>query len=112
MPVSSTFPLKILTDEFPVEYLPLADDVIILGGDGSITKQGSWDDMRIEAANIGEVMLDLEHEHQETSEYGSADSDEDKITTSNASVPDKQFEDLTRRTGDITLYSKKMHLTC
>ncbi|KAI9738029.1 MAG: hypothetical protein M1818_005457 [Claussenomyces sp. TS43310] len=84
------------------QHLPLADQIIVLGEDGKIAEQGSWDDLRTKAGYISRVVLKEKHKYLERSH----DDTEAKDTTwsSAAKKSDQNLQDLTRKTGDLTLY--------
>jgi ATP-binding cassette, subfamily C (CFTR/MRP), member 1 len=82
--------------------LPLADHIIILGEDGKIAEQGSWEDLRAEAGYISQVIL--KEKHDELDRHRD-DAPGEKILSAAAKKSNENFQDLTRKTGDITLYS-------
>ncbi len=87
----------------PAQHLPLADHIIILGEDGKIVEQGTWGKLRAEAGYISQVVLKEKHDNSERPRDGT--EARDKIQPPAAKKPDEGLQDLTRRTGDVTLYS-------
>lgn len=53
--------MNILTDEFTVRLLSLADQIIILDERGSIAEQGSWEEIRFKSGYISQLVLDEKH---------------------------------------------------
>jgi ATP-binding cassette, subfamily C (CFTR/MRP), member 1 len=85
------------------QYLPLADHIIILDENGKIAEQGTWVDLRAEAGYISKVIL-KENEEGEGKIRGRAQArDQIQITPEE---PDSAMQDITRKTGDVTLYSR------
>lgn len=82
--------------------MPLADHIIILGEDGKIAEQGSWEDLRAEAGYISQIVMKDKHHDSEHS-HDRAETRE-KIQLPTAKKSNQDIDDLTRKTGDITLY--------
>ena len=84
------------------QHLPLADHIIILTEDGKIAEQGTWDDLRSEAGYISKVVL--KEKSDDPDKPRDRAEAHDKIQTSGPKGPSEEMQDITRKTGDITLY--------
>jgi ATP-binding cassette, subfamily C (CFTR/MRP), member 1 len=84
------------------QHLPLADHIIILNNKGKIAGQGTWEDLRAESGYISKVVL-KEKEEGEGKARDRAEA-RDKIQIP-PEQPDSNMQDITRQTGDVTLYS-------
>jgi len=112
MPVRYSSPLVAYlsiedTDTHAAQHLPLADYIIIIGQDGKIAEQGTWDDLRASAGYISQVVLGEKHHDSDSSRDNSRTRE--SFQTPAAKKPKEELEDLTRKTGDFTLYSKFSH---
>lgn len=90
------------------QHLPLADHIIILDEKGNIAEQGTWEDLRNEAGYISKVVL----KEKGDGENKPRDRAEAKDTIQ--MVPeelDSSIQDITRKTGDFTLYSTSLPYT-
>jgi ABC-type multidrug transport system ATPase subunit len=85
-----------------VQHLPLADHIIILDDKGEIAEQGTWEELRAEAGYISKVVL----KEMEAGENKARDRTEarDKLQV-RPEQPDSNMQDITRKTGDVALYS-------
>lgn len=86
-----------------MQHLPLADQIIILGEDGRIAEQGSWDDLRAKAGYISKLVLDDRHESPK--DAANDNGSESKSLSAEAKKTISDMPDSTRKTGDIRLYS-------
>ena len=87
------------------QHLPLADHIIVLGEDGKIAEQGTWQDLRADAGYISRVVLKGSQDDSERPRDRA--EAKDKIQKSAPKKSDENIQDMTRKTGDITLYSTK-----
>lgn len=85
------------------QHLPLADHIIILDDKGNIAEQGTWEDLRAKAGYISKIAVVNEKEENEDKERHRAGG-RDTIQSS-PEQPDSNMQDITRKTGDVTLYS-------
>lgn len=93
-------------DKLVVQHLPLADQIIILGDDGRIAEQGSWDNLRVKAGYISQLVLEDRHRHPKETASGNGNDEETKILSPAPKKKAPNMPDSTRKTGDIRLYSK------
>jgi len=84
------------------QHLPLADHIIILGENGIIVEQGTWVDLRDEAGYISKVVLKEKEEADDKARDRVEAKDKIQIPPDR---PDTSMQDITRKTGDATLYS-------
>jgi ATP-binding cassette subfamily C (CFTR/MRP) protein 1 len=89
--------------------LPLADKVVVLGSDGSILEQGTFEDLRSQDGFISKLLLHPELLLSNTNTRVGDDIESKKKLT----VPDNKpirsatvndTADLTRRIGDLSVY--------
>lgn len=92
------------TDTHTVQHLPLANYIVIIGQDGKIAEQGTWDDLRASAGYTSQVVLGEKHNGSSNSRDNSRTRE--GFQTPTAKKPKEELEDLTRKTGDFTLYSQ------
>lgn len=85
-----------------VQHLPLADYIIVLSENGYISEQGSWDDLRTKAGYISQMKKKERTELSEKPRNGNWVKNKSYIPSGRQ--PDQDMQDLTRKTGDITLY--------
>lgn len=81
----------------------MADYIIIIGQDGKIAEQGTWDVLRADAGYISQVVLGEKHNDSSNSRDDSRTRE--GFQTPTAKPPKEELEDLSRKTGDFTLYS-------
>ncbi|KKY17726.1 putative abc transporter [Phaeomoniella chlamydospora] len=77
--------------------------LLIIGEDGRIAEQGTWDDLRSEAGYISKIV----HDEGRTADRLGDDSAENTNGPKSALAPppkDDDTMDLTRKTGDVALY--------
>ncbi len=86
------------------QHLPLADHIIILDEEGSIAEQGTWDDLRAGTGHTSKVAAEKKDEKDESRPRDRAEAG-DKVQKA-PDPPDTSSQDITRKTGDVTLYSK------
>jgi ATP-binding cassette subfamily C (CFTR/MRP) protein 1 len=90
-----------------VQYLPLADNIIVLDTTGSITEQGTFDYLRSQGGFISKILIHPEI-LQRDSTAGTGEGTKPKTSptffqaSSGARAGDA--EDLTRRIGDLSVY--------
>ena len=101
---------KYVTNTFTAQYLPMADQIIILGENGKIEEQGSWESLRTNASYISQVVLKERHEYLERSRKV-IEAKKIKIWKPTSKKCNQDAQDLTRRVGDFTLYGKNSPLT-
>ncbi|KAH8653767.1 ABC transporter [Xylariales sp. PMI_506] len=83
-------------------YLPQADYILVLGENNNIVEQGTWDELRSEAGYISQIVLrEVHHESQKRDDR----ADTSLLTQTPPENVDNSMGDLTRKTGDIMLYS-------
>lgn len=85
------------------QHLPLADYIIVIGEDGQIAEQGTWADLRASAGYISQVVV-----KESNGSHSTNDNNSRTREGFQGSAPKEQKEelkDLSRKTGDITLYS-------
>ena len=109
-PVNTLYVEKYVTNKFTAQHLPLADQIIILGENGKIEDQGSWESLRTKANYISQVVLKERHEYSERSRKV-IETKENKMWKPTSKKCNQDTQDLTRRIGDITLYGKNNPLT-
>lgn len=86
-----------------VRHLPQADQIIVLDVDGHISQQGKFDDLRIQGGFVSSLVLpDMPTEERKTSPKDAAKRKPLPKVLQGPSAND--IADLTRRTGDISLY--------
>lgn len=113
MPVrpSNTFPLHPCTTRLdqpythcrPAQHLPLADYIIVIGEDGQIAEQGTWADLRASAGYISQVVVKESNGSHSTNDNNSRTRE--GFQGSPPKEQKEELKDLSRKTGDITLYS-------
>jgi hypothetical protein len=96
-----------LANNMVAQYLPIADYIIVLGEDGKVAEQGTWQDVQASAGYIRQVVLKDKNDDTQTSCESSEARDKVISRGSAAKKPDDKLQDLNRRTGDIALYSMK-----
>jgi ABC-type multidrug transport system ATPase subunit len=84
------------------QHFPLADHIIILDKGGKIVEQGTWENLRAEAGYISKVVVREKEDGEDKPRDRIAARDKIHIS---AEEPDSNIQDITRQTGDITLYS-------
>lgn len=89
-----------------VKHLPLADYIIVLSENGYISEQGSWNDLRTKAGHISQMKKKERPELSQKPQNGNWVKNETYIPPGRQL--DQDMQDLTRKTGDITLYGMNM----
>lgn len=84
------------------QHLSLADHIIILDEKGNIAEQGAWEDLRADTGYISKIVLKEKAEGGDKTRDGA--EARDKIQRP-PEQPDSNMQDITRKTGDATLYS-------
>ncbi|KAM7217664.1 hypothetical protein V8F06_006919 [Rhypophila decipiens] len=83
------------------QHLPLADYIVVIGEDGKIAEQGTWADLRSSAGYISQVVVkDAKHSPNDNRDNHGREG----FQGSSPKAPKAELEDLSRKTGDITLY--------
>lgn len=88
---------------FIAQHFPLADHIIILGEEGKIAEQGTWDGLRTEAGYISKVILKEKGEGEDNARYRAKARATIQIPQEQ---PDTNMQDITRKPGDLSLYGK------
>ncbi|KAK4449692.1 hypothetical protein QBC34DRAFT_350884 [Podospora aff. communis PSN243] len=86
------------------QHLPLADHIIILDENGAIAEQGSWDDLRADAGYISKIVL-KDKEGDGSKPRDRAEPENEGQDSAKPSEEAGKMQELTRKTGDITLYT-------
>ncbi len=91
-------------------HLFLADNIIVLGADGRIAEQGTFEQLRSRGGFVSKLLLNPELLKSRTAETGANDKTNQKTKTA-AVIPKaphgatpNDVEDLTRRVGDLSVY--------
>ncbi|KAH7420082.1 putative multidrug resistance protein, partial [Cadophora sp. MPI-SDFR-AT-0126] len=89
-----------------IKHLPLADNILILGADGSMIEQGTFQELRDRKLELINSVLD---QLQQPTNHDLADQQEAHEHRSPAgnqvkTASDNETADLTRRIGDISVY--------
>ena len=83
--------------------MPLADHIVILDAKGHIAEQGTWESLQACASPTSRAVMGWYGE----GENRSLDRSEARDKTQGSNNPsDSNLQDITRKTGDVTLYSK------
>ncbi len=91
-------------------HLSLADNIIVLGADGRIAEQGTFEQLRSQDGFVSKLLLNPELLKSKTTEMGATDGTGQKnkkaIVLPNAlrGATVNDVEDLTRRVGDLSVY--------
>jgi ATP-binding cassette subfamily C (CFTR/MRP) protein 1 len=86
-----------------VRHLPEADNIVVLGEDGSIIEQGNFEHLNTEQGYVQSLIV----EDQAEKSYSNTVSDtvtKSKKEAAEKAVEDTSASDLLRKTGDLTLY--------
>ena len=87
------------------QYLPMADRIIVLGHDGKIAEQGTWDELRSEGQYIRDVILkDSEDSDKKDNDKASEVPRKPEKDIALPIPADETVKDLTRQTGDLAVY--------
>lgn len=86
------------------QHLPLADHIIILDDKGEIAEQGTWEELRAQEGYIRKVVL-RERDAFDDRPKDRTEARDDIVTAEEK--PDDNMQDMTRKTGDTTLYGKE-----
>ena len=91
-----------------VRHLSLADKIIVLGSDGRIAEQGTFESLRSQNGFVSKLLLHPELLESTSSEANAGRESNSKQATT---IPkalrgpsDNDVADLTRRIGDISVY--------
>lgn len=84
------------------QHLPLANYLIVLDEKGRIAEQGTWEDLRAETGYISKVVLKEKEKGEDRAGDRAKARDKIQITLEQ---PDSNMQDITRKTGDVTIYS-------
>jgi ATP-binding cassette subfamily C (CFTR/MRP) protein 1 len=92
-----------------VRHLPLADKVVVLGSDGSILEQGTFEDLRSQDGFISKLLLhpELLLSHTNTGVGDNIESKKKPTISDNKPIRGAAVNDtadLTRRIGDLSVY--------
>lgn len=98
----------VTTNNTPVKHLPLADNILILGADGSIIEQGTFEDLR--TRNSDSIKSIINQEQSQLPQTADP-SYQEEVLENEASAPVKpkpttesETTDLTRQIGDMSVY--------
>jgi ATP-binding cassette subfamily C (CFTR/MRP) protein 1 len=89
-----------------VQYLPLADSIIVLDTTGTITEQGTFDLLRAQGGFISKILVHPEI-LQRDSAAGPGEGTKTKTSATvqaGAGSETRNTDDLTRRIGDLSVY--------
>jgi len=93
---------------FLVRHLSLADKIIVLGSDGRIAEQGTFEDLRSRNGFVSKLLLHPELLESKSSKINAGtDSNSKQATTIPKALrgpSDNDVADLTRRIGDLSVY--------
>jgi ATP-binding cassette subfamily C (CFTR/MRP) protein 1 len=82
------------------QYFHLADQIVVLGTDGRIAESGTYDTLRAQTGYISSILL----------KSGQPNSDEGQNRPAAMKmvkgVSENDGQDLSRKTGDMSIYSK------
>lgn len=101
------------TDQGPttVRHLSLADKVIVLGTDGRIAEQGTFDNLKTQDGFVSRLLVNPELLQSKSNDDPSANNGLDPKAKLAAEIPkalrgptNTDVEDLTRQIGDVSVY--------
>ncbi|CZT41190.1 related to multidrug resistance protein [Rhynchosporium secalis] len=92
-----------------IKHLPIADNILILGTDGSMIEQGSYEDLRARKSQfLGSIIVE-EQPHPSVNEEASNLNQNLKLAgqafVRRKSATDAETSELTRRIGDASVYN-------
>jgi hypothetical protein len=90
----------------PVQYLPLADSIIVLDTGGTITEQGAFDHLRAQGGFISKILVHPEILQRDSiAGPGEGTKTKTSATVQISNGPGTRItDDLTRRIGDLSVY--------
>ena len=83
----------------------MADHIIILNDKGEIGEQGTWEELRAQEGYIRKVVL---REREDADDRPKDRAEERDQVVAVEEKPDNNMQDMTRKTGDTTLYGEQI----
>jgi hypothetical protein len=93
---------------FAVRHLPLSDHIVVLGADGKVAEQGSFDDLRVQHGFVNKIILkpDLLQSNADNVKQTGSSSQAPSLPVPKAprGPAASDADDLSRRIGDTAVY--------